>query len=155
MGNEISLCRFESQKYYVTIVVGPFEEEESLSRAIALRSGEILTERSAHGWTADFIARHFASVLKGNQSIFAHGDLYKENIIVKKIQNPDSGIEEYQIAAIIDWETTGWYLSYWEYGYIFPFFEWIDDWPQSVEKFLDPWPLEGAMLFFIYSDLQF
>jgi hypothetical protein len=51
-----------------------------------------------------------------------------------------AGAEEYRIAAIIDWETAGWYPSYWEYAYIFALFQWVDDWPASVERIIDPWP---------------
>jgi aminoglycoside phosphotransferase (APT) family kinase protein len=136
-------------------ITGPFTKEEDFSKAIALRSRQIWSDRGRHGWTSDFLARHLPSALSGHQPTFTHGDLYRENILVKKVKNSTSGVEEYRIAAIIDWETAGWYPSYWEYGYIFPLFQWDDDWPESVESILDPWPLEAALLRFVQEDLEF
>lgn len=139
----------------VPATTGPFENEENFSKAIDLRSSQNWIDRGGHGWTSDFFTRHLPSILKGHRPTFTHGDLYRENILVKRVNNPTSAIEEYQIAAIIDWETAGWYPSYWEYAYIFPLFQWVDDWPASVEDIIDPWPLEAALLRFVHEDLEF
>jgi hypothetical protein len=48
-------------------------------------------------------------------------ETYRENILAEEVENSISGAGEYRIAAIVDWETAGWYPSYWEYGYISSF----------------------------------
>lgn len=74
---------------------------------------------------------------------------------MRRVHNPTSATEIYQIAAIIDWESSGWYPLYWEYAYIFLLFQWVDDWPASVEEILGPWPLEAAPMRFVHVDLEF
>lgn len=69
--------------------------------------------------------------------------------------NPVTNEEEYKVAALVDWETAGWYPSHWEYSHIFPLLQWVDDWPEYVEKILDPLPLEAAMMRVVFNDLEF
>lgn len=67
--------------------------------------------------------------------VFTHGNLSSLNILV-------SGDE---VVGIIDWETAGWYPSYWEYTTAWnvnlqnPFLQ------DEVEKFPEPMPEELAM----------
>ncbi|KAF7183564.1 hypothetical protein CNMCM7691_003843 [Aspergillus felis] len=66
---------------------------------------------------------------------FTHGDLSSLNILACGDK----------IVGIIDWETAGWYPSYWEYTtacYVNPqnYF-----WRDEIDKFLDPMPKELAM----------
>ena len=66
---------------------------------------------------------------------FTHGDLSSFNILVKGED----------IVGIVDWETAGWYPSYWEYTsacYVNP---WNEFWRKEVDKFLDPMPEELYM----------
>ncbi|TID19412.1 kinase-like protein [Venturia nashicola] len=67
--------------------------------------------------------------------IFTHGDLSSLNILVR-------GDE---VVGIVDWETAGWYPSYWEYATacqvnIRNFF-----WREQIDSFLEPMPEELAM----------
>ncbi|KAI4930899.1 uncharacterized protein J4E92_004733 [Alternaria infectoria] len=50
--------------------------------------------------------------------VFTHGDLRPDNIIVK----------DGRVAAVIDWEMSGWYPEYWEFAKAF-YIEWfVNDW---------------------------
>ena len=73
---------------------------------------------------------------RGSWSLcFTHGDLSSFNILVKGDD----------IVGIVDWETAGWYPSYWEYTsacYVNP---WNEFWRKEVDKFLDPMPEELYM----------
>ncbi|KAJ5569541.1 Phosphotransferase enzyme family protein [Penicillium hispanicum] len=136
-------------------VTGPFQTEEEFGKAIALRSKTMWSESNSHSFLSDYLARHLPLALRNHPPVFTHGDLYRENVLVRKIINSVTTEEEYEVAALVDWETAGWYPSHWEYAHIFPLLQWTDDWPAFVEKILDPLPLEGAMMRVVFSDLEF
>ncbi|PLN81340.1 phosphotransferase family protein [Aspergillus taichungensis] len=136
-------------------ITGPFQTEEEFGTAIALRSKAVWSESGSHSFLSDYLARHLPSALVNHPPTFTHGDLYRENILVRKIVNSITSEEEYEVAALVDWETAGWYPSYWEYAHIFPLLQWVDDWPAYIEKILYPLPLEGAMMRVVFSGLEF
>ncbi|RJE19219.1 Phosphotransferase enzyme family [Aspergillus sclerotialis] len=129
-----------------TAVTGPFQTEEDFGKAIALRSKTMWSESNSHSFLSDYLAHCLPSVLRNHPPMFTHGDLYRENVLVRKVVNSVTNEEEYKVAALVDWETAGWYPSYWEYAHIFPLLQWIDDWPAYIEKVLDPLPVEDAMM---------
>ncbi|PYI07525.1 hypothetical protein BO78DRAFT_406547 [Aspergillus sclerotiicarbonarius CBS 121057] len=120
-------------------VTGPFENEESFSKALALRATQISADRGQNGWKAEILTYEIPSVLKDHPATFTHGDSHRQNIFVRKVSDSTSSIEEYQIAAIVNRETAGW----------------NDDWPASVGEMLDRWPLEGTLFRLIHDDLEF
>ncbi|USP80544.1 kinase-like protein [Curvularia clavata] len=67
--------------------------------------------------------------------VFTHGDLSSFNILA-------SGDE---VVGIIDWETAGWYPSYWEYTNAWNVYPFNGFWQEEVDKFLEPMPEELAM----------
>ncbi|EFQ97900.1 phosphotransferase enzyme family protein [Nannizzia gypsea CBS 118893] len=136
-------------------VTGPFQTEEDFGKAIALRSKIIWSKSISRSFHSDYLARYLPSALRNHPPMFTHGDLYRENVLVKKVVDSVTNEEEYEVAALVDWETAGWYPSYWEYGHIFPLLRWIDDWPEYVEKILDPFPLEGAMMQVVFTNMEF
>ncbi|RAH65644.1 aminoglycoside phosphotransferase family protein [Aspergillus aculeatinus CBS 121060] len=136
-------------------VTGPFQTEEEFVSAIALRSHNMWSESNSHSVLSDYLARHLPSALRDHPPVFTHGDLYRENVLVRKAVSPVTKEEEYEVAALVDWETAGWYPSYWEYAHIFPLLQWTDDWPAYVERVLDPLPLEGAMMWVVFRDMEF
>ncbi|PYI29801.1 phosphotransferase enzyme family protein [Aspergillus indologenus CBS 114.80] len=136
-------------------VTGPFQTEAEFGQAIALRSQIMWSECSSHSFLSDYLARHLPSALRDHPPVFTHGDLHRENVLVRKVVDPVTNEEEYEVAALVDWETAGWYPSYWEYAHIFPLLQWIDDWPAYVERILDPLPLEGAMMWVVFRDMEF
>ena len=64
-----------------------------------------------------------------------HGDLSSLNILVR-------GDE---IVGIIDWETAGWYPSYWEYSTASQVNPENMFWAEEIDKFLHPMPEDLAM----------
>lgn len=136
-------------------VTGPFQTEEEFGSAIALRSKKMWSESNSPSVLSDYLARHLSSALRDHPPVFTHGDLYRENVLVRKAVSPVTKEEEYEVAALVDWEMAGWYPSYWEYAHIFPLLQWTDDWPAYVEKILDPLPLEGAMMWVVFRDMEF
>lgn len=126
-------------------ITGPFVKEEDFSKAMSLRSSQYWADNGCHGWLSDFFARHLPSVLKGHQPTFTHGDLYRRNILFRRKGDDHSGTEgEYEVVAIVDWESAGWYPAYWEYAYSFALFQWVDDWPACVKNIIEPYPMESA-----------
>ncbi|KAF1948496.1 kinase-like protein [Byssothecium circinans] len=67
--------------------------------------------------------------------VFTHGDLSSLNVLAR-------GDE---IVGIIDWETAGWYPSYWEYTTAWNANPQNQFWRDEVEKFLQPMPKELEM----------
>jgi thiamine kinase-like enzyme len=60
--------------------------------------------------------------------VFTHGDLSSLNVLA-------SGDE---IVGIIDWETAGWYPSYWEYTTAWNVNPQNQFWRDEVDRFLQP-----------------
>lgn len=67
--------------------------------------------------------------------MFTHGDLSSLNILVR----------EDKIIGIIDWETAGWYPSYWEYTRACQVNPQNSFWINEIDKFLSPMPEELSM----------
>jgi thiamine kinase-like enzyme len=59
---------------------------------------------------------------------FTHGDLSSLNILARGDK----------IIGIIDWETAGWYPSYWEYTTACYVNRQNYFWREEIDKFLDP-----------------
>ena len=67
--------------------------------------------------------------------VFSHGDLSSLNILARGDD----------IGGIIDWETAGWFLSYWEYTTAHQVSPHNYFWLNELDKFLQPMPEELAM----------
>ncbi|GLB01805.1 hypothetical protein AtubIFM57258_000215 [Aspergillus tubingensis] len=67
--------------------------------------------------------------------VFTHGDLSSLNILAC----------EDTIVGIIDWETAGWYPSYWEYTTACQVNPQNSFWINEIDKFITPMPDELAM----------
>jgi aminoglycoside phosphotransferase len=67
--------------------------------------------------------------------VFTHGDLSSLNILARGDD----------IVGIIDWETAGWYPSYWEYTTAYQVNPQNSFWVHEIDKFLQPMPEELAM----------
>lgn len=68
-------------------------------------------------------------------SVFTHGDLSSLNILARGDD----------IVGIIDWETAGWYPSYWEYTSAYQVNPQNSFWINEIDKFLQPMSEELAM----------
>lgn len=67
-----------------------------------------------------------------NTLVFTHGDLSSLNILVRGDD----------VVGIIDWETSGWFPSYWEYTCAWNVNPYNPFWQQEVGRFLTPVPHE-------------
>lgn len=67
--------------------------------------------------------------------VFTHGDLSSLNVLARGDK----------LVGIIDWETAGWYPSYWEYTTASQVNPQNSFWKEEIDKFLDPMPTELAM----------
>lgn len=67
--------------------------------------------------------------------VFTHGDLSSLNILVRSDE----------VVGIIDWETAGWYPSYWEYTTACQVNPRNPFWREQIDKFLEPMPGELEM----------
>ncbi|PYI11270.1 kinase-like protein [Aspergillus sclerotiicarbonarius CBS 121057] len=72
---------------------------------------------------------------KNSPLVFTHGDLSSVNILAR----------DDEIAGIIDWETAGWYPSYWEYTTAHQVNPHNSFWEIEIDKFLQPMPEELGM----------
>ncbi|KAI9823442.1 MAG: hypothetical protein M1832_002453 [Thelocarpon impressellum] len=66
---------------------------------------------------------------------FTHADLSSMNVLVRGDK----------VVGIIDWETAGWYPSYWEYATAWNVNPQNEFWQEEIDKFLEPMPKELAM----------
>ncbi|QDS70316.1 hypothetical protein FKW77_008407 [Venturia effusa] len=135
-------------------ITGPFKTEQEFGSALALRSQENWACNNRRGWISEFFARHLPAALKDHRSTFTHSDLHRQNILVDKVATSD-GVGRFVVSGIVDWESAGWYPSYWEYAASLIDFQWGDDWPEKYELAVDPWPLEAAMLKMVRQDLDY
>lgn len=111
---------------------GPFSSEAQLNDALIrkCRASEGLNKK------AEYYERVIPKVLVGHPPVLTHGDLQKKNIMVRKGPTVD--------IVLLDWESAGWYPSYWEYANTI-FASWFEgDWFRWVDDFLEPFPNEYA-----------
>lgn len=78
---------------------------------------------------------------------FTHGDFQRKNVQIQRVIDNSGGydIPKPQI-AILDWEKSGWYPSYWEYSLAVCALRWDDDWCLWIEKVLEPFVSESSWL---------
>lgn len=111
---------------------GPYKDEEALNGGIITA----LRRTIDSGW-ANTVVDMIAS-LKDHEIVMTHGDLCPRNIIVQGSK----------VAAIVDWEMSGFYPEYWEYvkALYMPAWEsqWVKD--RAVDKIMKPYRMELAML---------
>jgi len=67
--------------------------------------------------------------------VFTHGDLSSLNILTRGDD----------IVGIIDWETSGWYPTYWEYTTACQVNPYNEFWREEIDKFMEPLPKELEM----------
>lgn len=138
-------------------ITGPFKTEAELNEAFALKSIQIAKYNERENHRGHFYRRMLPRILKDHPPVFTHGDLQRKNIVVRK-RRPDltlstgSPAGDYEV-ILVDWEQTGWYPSYWEYCAASWAFWFDDDWPEMVEHFLEPYPVEYAWLSVIGNEL--
>jgi len=92
---------------------GPFDTEEEFNAALIKTYTS--TSLTLPTGKASFYERAFHAVLRGHSPVFTHGDLQRKNNMVKTAKPLELRDDEAVELVIIDWETAGWYPTYWEY----------------------------------------
>jgi len=111
---------------------GPHDSEAKLNDALIrkCRASEALNKK------AEYYQRVIPNVLCGHPPVLTHGDIQKKNIMIRTGSTVD--------IVLLDWESAGWYPSYWEYANTI-FASWFEgDWFRWVDQFLEPFPNEYA-----------
>jgi len=107
---------------------GPFETIQDFHRH--LRTG-VEFDRKLNSEAQELIKQQ----AKPWPLVFTHGDLSSLNILARGDD----------IVGIIDWETAGWYPSYWEYTTACQVNPQNSFWIDEIDKFLQPMPEALAM----------
>ena len=109
--------------------LGPFQSVCEFHRH--LRDGN-----EVHPDQSPAINQMIAAQNAGGWSIaLTHGDLSSTNVLVRG----DT------VVGIVDWETAGWWPSYWEYTTASNVAPSDEFWREEIAKFLEPYPEELAM----------
>lgn len=111
---------------------GPFKSEAEFNEGL-VKAMKLLQENT---WV-DQVAK-FVRAIPPHGIVLTHGDLSPRNILIRGDQ----------VVAILDWEFAGFYPEYWEYIKALFYPDWQSEWIMSgsVDKILQPWPLEHAVL---------
>jgi thiamine kinase-like enzyme len=127
VGGPIYDCRLPNRSLW-----GPFNTTDDFHKE--LRNGIDLEVDTSHiaSELPELFAFHKQYVPK---TALTHGDLSSLNILVKGDD----------VVGIIDWETAGWFPSYWEYACAWNVNPYNEFWQQEVDKFLTPMPYELRM----------
>lgn len=122
------------------VINGPFKTEAQLNEAMALK----YLYNNMSPQKAEYYRRVLPLVLRNHNPIFSHADFQRKNVMIRN----DGTL------VIVDWETAGWYPSYWEYTLaIFTCGRWDDDWHIWVAKILDEYPNEYAWMDMLRREL--
>ena len=142
---------------------GPFDSEAALNEGMVRKYVHIVGINSRLDTKGDFYRRALPAVLRGHPPVFTHGDFQRKNVVVKKrpqrMLPDDDGAESrdrttptYDV-CIVDWETAGWYPSYWEYCTAYCAFHWTDDWNVWIERIIEPYYAECPWMYQILNEL--
>ncbi|KAJ9643391.1 hypothetical protein H2199_004070 [Coniosporium tulheliwenetii] len=150
-----------NNKFYIIMeriiadtISGPFETEAGLNDAMI----EKYIFNNLPRNKADFYRRAFQTVLRDHPPVFTHGDFQRKNVMLRQMHRSSGRESEQQECehepVIIDWESAGWYPSYWEYPRaLFVCGGWKDDWSLYVDKILDPYLHEWAWVAMLLNEL--
>ena len=122
---------------------GPFDTEAEFNNAMVrkCRASEALNMK------ADYYQQVLPNVLKDHAPILTHGDIQKKNIMIRTGSAAD--------IVFVDWESAGWYPSYWEYANTV-FASWFEsDWFRWVDEFLEPFPNEYAWFAMLAQEIGY
>ena len=129
----------------IPAITGPFDTEAQLNEGIVGRSISISSDTGEPPWKGKFYRRSFPAVFHGHPPVFTHGDFQPKNVMVRSISPSSSVAQSYEV-TIIDWATSGWYPSYWEYCSASWAFNWEDDWSEKIELVIKPYRVEYAWM---------
>ncbi|KAF4240592.1 hypothetical protein CNMCM8980_006185 [Aspergillus fumigatiaffinis] len=128
---------------------GPFASNEDLIEAMAKKH----THDFGPSIRADFLRHCLPRVLRDQCPTFTHGDFQRKNIMLQ-VKEDDVGDDSAKLQVVVlDWEKSGWYPAYWEYCLAYCALRFDDDWCLWVDKAVDPFVSEAALLYQIRLEL--
>ncbi|EWG53934.1 hypothetical protein FVEG_12260 [Fusarium verticillioides 7600] len=112
---------------------GPYKTEQDFNQGIV----KAMKRDNENGFT-EWRCSVWLSVMKDHDIVLTHGDFDPRNILVQGDK----------VVAILDWEMSGYYPTYWEYGKALLRPEWESVWSRSkaVDKILEPFHNELAVM---------
>ncbi|RBQ70446.1 hypothetical protein FVER14953_12260 [Fusarium verticillioides] len=112
---------------------GPYKTEQDFNQGIV----KAMKRDNENGFT-EWRCPVWLSVMKDHDIVLTHGDFDPRNILVQGDK----------VVAILDWEMSGYYPTYWEYGKALLRPEWESVWSRSkaVDKILEPFHNELAVM---------
>jgi aminoglycoside phosphotransferase len=115
---------------------GPFKtiQEFHLRLREGLQPSEIKDHKDDQDWR-DITSMAARQDGPWPSPVFTHGDLHPFNI----------RLHGDKVVGIIDWEFSGWYPHYWEYTSAWYGNRLSTNWQGTLDKFLDPFPVELEM----------
>lgn len=129
---------------------GPFNTEAQLNEGIVKKAIFISSDMGEPPWKGEFYRRSLSAVFHGHPPVFTHGDFQPKNIMIRDISS--SSTQNYEV-TIIDWATSGWYPTYWEYCSASWAFRWEDDWSQKIESVIKPYRAEYPWMQLLTNEL--
>lgn len=111
---------------------GPYDSEAALNDALIqnVRSSDALKNK------AEFYEQALPTIFRDHPPVLTHGDIQKKNIMIRTGSTPE--------IVLLDWESAGWYPSYWEYANTI-YAGWFEsDWYCWIPQFLEPYLNEYA-----------
>ncbi|TIA27792.1 hypothetical protein D6C78_11009 [Aureobasidium pullulans] len=124
---------------------GTYESEQELNSALLARYAASKTRPAGK---LKLYCRIWPTVFSEHPSTFTHGDLQRKNILVFT----EAGTRN---IALLDWETAGWYPSYWEYvRALFACARFEDDWGLWLDTFLKPFPKEYGWMYILIREMS-
>ncbi|KZF20993.1 phosphotransferase enzyme family protein-like protein [Xylona heveae TC161] len=112
---------------------GPYEDEAAFNDGIVTA-----LKRSKQNAWVDLVSNMIEGILKGHDTVMTHGDFCPRNIIVQGTR----------VAAVIDWEMSGFYPEYWEYVKALYRPAWESGWikERAVDYILHPYLSELGVI---------
>ncbi|KAK7416624.1 hypothetical protein QQX98_005095 [Neonectria punicea] len=112
---------------------GPYATEEDFNQGIV----KAMKKDNENGFS-EWRCTVWLSVMKDHDIVLTHGDFDPRNIMVQG----DT------VTAILDWELSGYYPTYWEYGKALLRPQWEGQWSRdkAVDKILEPFHKELAVM---------
>lgn len=124
-------------------VNGPFTTEEELINGLLERTVREGGERAKH--RVAFYRRVLPVVFRGNgDPVFTHADFQLKNVMLR----PDGRV------VVVDWATSGWYPSYWEYALAtYSCGLWNNDWHKYIAQVLEEFPNQYSWMATLRTEL--
>jgi hypothetical protein len=144
--------RCKDRRRHMRESIHPIHTEDEFNKFLFDRPRSVC----GHGHTTKDMIRSFMRT--DHDIVLTHGDLHPRNIMVSLVQEPDeqrdsssSGEVIYnpQLTGVVDWETAGWYPSYWEFAKaletIYPHDGLTDWWAYLPTMAIGSWGAEYAI----------